>query len=97
MWDVDRPQRSEARHSGDGEMQSHFQKRVIEGQAPADFTTVGFDPLEVTEALHCRTLRVVWPHPPINVSSCSHFNMEAQFRLNFTGNFIRMPAGINET
>src|ERR1051326_1096708 len=97
MRNVNRPQRSKARQRGDGNMQSHSQRRGIEGQAPPDFTTVGFDPLEVTEALHCRTLLVVSPHSLRNVSPCAHFNMEAQLSLNFTGNFIRMPAGVNET
>src|SRR5438045_9356507 len=96
MWDVDRPQRSKARQRGDGNMHSHSQRRGIEGQAPPDFTTVVFDPLEVTEALQRRTLRVVRLHSLLNVSSGPHFNMEAQFSFNLAGTFIRTPARVND-
>src|SRR6185369_8576593 len=97
MRDIDRPQRGEPSHSGDANVHSHFQRRRFDGQAAADFTTVSFDLLEVTEALHCRAARVIWPHSLLDVISRSHFNMEAQFRLNFTGKTIGMPAGVNET
>src|ERR1051325_2618421 len=96
MSDVDRPQRDDARYSGDRNMQSHPQGRGIQGQTPSDFTTVVFDPLEITEALQRRALRVVRLHSPLNVGSCSHLNMEAQFSFNLTGNFDGRPARVNE-
>src|SRR5262245_31636983 len=77
-------------------MQSHSQKRGIEGKAPSDFTTVISDPLEVTEALQRRALRVVWPHSLLNVGSCSHFNMQAQFSFNLAHQLIGTPPGTNE-
>src|SRR6188474_371936 len=96
MWDVHRPQRGETRQNRDGNVQPHFQRRGIEGKASSDFTTVISDPLEVTEALQRCTLRVVWPHSLLNVGSCSHFNMEAQFSFNLVHHLVRTPPGTNE-
>src|SRR5262252_2494269 len=97
MWNVDRPERREARQNGDGNMKSHSQRRRVEGPAAPGFTTVVLNSLEVAETLHGRTLRVVWPHSLLNVSPGAHGNVEAQFCLNFTGNLIWMPAGVKET
>src|SRR5678815_4365122 len=95
MWDVHRPQRGQTRQNRDGDVQPHSQRRGIEGKAPSDFTTVVSDTLEVTEALQCRTLRVVRPHSLLNVCSCSHFNMEALFSFNLTLHLVGTPPGAN--
>src|SRR5215510_10948887 len=96
MWDIDRPQRAQAGHRGHGNMQCHFQRCGIEGKAPSDFTTVISDPLEVTEALQRRTSSVDWRHSLLNVGSCSHFNMEAQFSFNLAHHLVGTPPGTNE-
>src|SRR6185295_10416344 len=96
MWDVHRPQRGQTRQNRDGNVQSHSQWRGIERKAPSDFTTVISDLLEVTEALQRRTLRVFWPHSLLNVGSCSHFNMEAQFSFNLAHHLVGTPPGTNE-
>src|SRR6185503_5571427 len=97
MWDVPRPQRGQTRHDRDGNVQPHSQRCGIEGKAPSDFTTVISDALEVAKALQRRTLRVVWPHSLLNVGSCSHFNMEAQFSFNLARHLIGTPPGTNES
>src|ERR1044071_6562912 len=97
MWDVDSPQRGETRQHRDGNVQPHFQKHGIERKASADFTTAVLNSLEVPETLHCCSLCVIWLHSALDVCFSPHFNMEFQFRLDFTGNFIRMPARVNET
>src|SRR5678816_435370 len=97
MWDVHRPQRSQTRQHRDGNVQRHSQRRGIKGKAPSDFTTIISDSLKVTEALQRRTLRVVWPHSPLNVGSCSHFNMEAQFSFNLALHFVGTPPRTNES
>src|SRR5678816_4564356 len=96
MWDVHRPQGGQTRQNRDGDMQPHSQRYGIEGKAPSNFTTVISDLLEVTEALQRRTLRVVWPHSLLNVGSCSHFNMEAQFSFNLAHHLVGTPPGTNE-
>jgi len=65
--------------------------------APADFTTLGFDSVKVSEALPGCKLRLVWPHSALDVSARSHFNMEAQFRLDFTRDLIRMSPGVKKS
>src|ERR1051325_11503167 len=96
MWNVHRPQRGQTRQNRDGNVQRHSQRRGIEGKALSDLTAVISDPLEVTETLQRRTSRVVWTHSLLNVRSCSHFNVDAQFSFNLTHQLVGTPPGTDE-
>src|SRR5690349_16579781 len=97
MWDIDRPQRSEARNNRNANVQPHFQRYGIDRKASPEFTATIFDSLEVSETLRRCNLCVIRLHSGLDVCSGPHFNMKPQLRLHFTRNFIRMPAGFNET
>src|SRR5687767_11310491 len=97
MSDVDRPQCCSARESCNKDVHSHLQNPGIEGKASADFATLGFDSLEVSEALPGCKSRLVWAHSALDVGARTHFNMEAQFRLNFARDPIRMSPGVKKS
>src|SRR5437588_6289541 len=95
VWRVDRPQRGGAGECRNRDVQSHSQKTGIEWKTAPDFTTPGFHVVEISEALQGGALRFVWCHAALDVGARSHFNMEAQFSLNFTGDLIVMQTGAN--
>ncbi len=97
MRKVYRNQSEATGETGDGNVQSHSHRSQIKGEAPADFTTTGFDSIEVSEALGGRKAGGVRLHTAFDVSARPHFNMEAQFRLNLARDLSGMTPGVKKS
>src|ERR1044071_3866712 len=93
---VDGNQSDATGETGDCNVQAHSYGFENEGKVPLDFTATCLDSVEVAEAFPGSELCFVWRHSFFDVGARPHLHVEAQFRLDLVGDFLRMLPGVNE-